>query len=45
MIRVILVDDEAPARANLKALLRRQGDIDIIAECDAASSGDLRHRL
>lgn len=30
----MIVDDEAPARANLKALLRQQSDIDLVAECD-----------
>lgn len=36
-LRAIIVDDEAPARANLKALLRRQADIELVAECDSGS--------
>lgn len=31
-IRALIVDDEAPARANLKALLRRHPDIELAAE-------------
>lgn len=38
MIRAVIVDDEAPARANLKALLRRHSDIDIVAECESGGS-------
>lgn len=37
-LRAIVVDDEAPARANLKALLRKQADIELIAECDSGSA-------
>ncbi|MYM72513.1 response regulator [Duganella sp. FT134W] len=37
-LRAIIVDDEAPARANLKALLRKQADIELVAECDSGSA-------
>lgn len=33
-IRALIVDDEAPARANLKALLRRHADIELAGEFD-----------
>jgi two-component system response regulator DesR len=33
MIRVLLADDEATIRSALAALLRLEGDIDVIAEC------------
>ena len=33
MIRVLLADDEAMIRSALAALLRLEGDIDVIAEC------------
>lgn len=44
-LRVLIVDDEAPARANLKALLRRHADIELLAECDtgAAALDAIRH--
>jgi len=32
-IRVLLVDDEAPARARLRQLLRTEPDIEIVGEC------------
>lgn len=38
MIRAIIVDDEAPARANLTALLQRQADIEIIAACHSGGA-------
>lgn len=41
-IRAVIVDDEAPARANLKALLRRHADIELAGEYDqgtAAAAG------
>lgn len=34
MYRVIIIDDEAPSRDELKFLLEKQSDIKIIAECD-----------
>ena len=38
-IRVVLVDDEVPARARLRRLLGAHGDIDILGECgDGASA-------
>src|SRR5690606_25801530 len=33
MIRVLLADDEAMIRSALAALLRLEGDIDVVAEC------------
>ena len=33
-IRALIVDDEDPARGNLKALLRAHGDIELAGECD-----------
>ena len=39
MIRAVLVDDEAPARARLRALLAEVGGVHVIAECaDAAEA-------
>jgi two-component system LytT family response regulator len=37
-LRTLIVDDEAPARANLKALLRRHLDIELLAECDSGAA-------
>ena len=37
-IRTIIVDDEAPARANLKALLRRHADIELAGEYDQGTT-------
>jgi two-component system LytT family response regulator len=37
-LRVVIVDDEAPARSNLKALLRQHADIELVAECDSGSA-------
>jgi two-component system LytT family response regulator len=37
-LRALIVDDEAPARANLKALLRRHADIELLAECDSGAA-------
>lgn len=34
-IRTIIVDDERPARANLRTLLARETDIEIVGECDS----------
>ncbi len=36
-IRTLIVDDEPPARANLRVLLRRDPDIEIVAECGAGA--------
>ena len=36
-IRALIVDDEAPARANIRVLLRRDPDIDSIAECESGA--------
>jgi len=39
MIRVVIVDDEPPARARLRRLLADHPDIDVVAECgDGASA-------
>jgi two-component system LytT family response regulator len=32
-IRAVIVDDEAPARRRLRALLAREPDVDVVAEC------------
>ncbi len=32
-IRTLIVDDEPPARANLRVLLRRDQDVEIVSEC------------
>jgi two-component system LytT family response regulator len=37
-LRALIVDDETPARANLKALLRRHADIELLAECDSGTA-------
>ncbi|NYE63455.1 two-component system LytT family response regulator [Duganella sp. 1224] len=37
-LRALIVDDEAPARANLKALLRRHADIEVLADCDTGAA-------
>jgi two-component system LytT family response regulator len=37
-LRAIIVDDEAPARGNLKALLRQHADIELVAECASGSA-------
>jgi len=37
-LRALIVDDEAPARANLNALLRRHADIQLLAECDSGAA-------
>jgi two-component system LytT family response regulator len=37
-LRTIIADDEAPARANLKALLGKLADIEIVAECESGSA-------
>jgi two-component system LytT family response regulator len=37
-IRALIVDDEAPARSNLNALLRREPDVDVIGECDTGQA-------
>ncbi len=36
-IRTLIVDDEPPARANLRVLLRRDPEIDIVAECGSGA--------
>jgi two-component system LytT family response regulator len=36
-IRALIVDDEAPARSNLKTLLRQHADIELVAECETGS--------
>lgn len=38
MIRVALVDDEAPARARLKALLGEHPDVEVVAEAEDADA-------
>ena len=38
MMRVVLVDDEAPARARLRALLAEIGGVTVVAEADDADS-------
>jgi two-component system response regulator AlgR len=42
MTRILLVDDEAPARDRLRALLQAQGDCEMVGECGA---GDEAVRL
>lgn len=37
-LRALIVDDEAPARAGLKALLGREPGIEIVGECDGGSA-------
>ncbi|MRW87013.1 response regulator [Pseudoduganella sp. FT26W] len=37
-IQALIVDDEAPARSNLKALLRQHADIELVAECESGAS-------
>jgi DNA-binding LytR/AlgR family response regulator len=37
MIRMLLVDDEAPARAELRYLLGEQGDVDVVGEAASAA--------
>jgi two-component system LytT family response regulator len=40
-LRVAIVDDEPPARARLRRLLKAQGDVEIVAECgDGAAAVD-----
>ncbi|MGE0812452.1 MAG: PP2C family protein-serine/threonine phosphatase [Vicinamibacterales bacterium] len=39
MIRAVLVDDEAPARARLRALLAEIGDVDVVGEAADAQAG------
>ena len=36
-IRTLIVDDEPPARANLRVLLRRDPEVDIVAECGSGA--------
>ena len=36
-IRTLIVDDEPPARANLRVLLRRDQDVEIVAECGSGA--------
>lgn len=36
-IRTLIVDDEPPARANLRVLLRRDPEVDIVAECGSGT--------
>lgn len=36
-IRTLIVDDEPPARANLRVLLRRDPDVEIVAECGSGA--------
>ena len=36
-IRTLIVDDEPPARANLRVLLRRDQEVDIVAECGSGA--------
>ena len=36
-IRTLIVDDEPPARANLRVLLRRDPEIEILAECGSGT--------
>jgi len=36
-IRTLIVDDEPPARANLRVLLRRDHEVDILAECGSGA--------
>jgi two-component system, LytTR family, response regulator len=36
-IRTVIVDDEPPARANLRVLLRRDQEIEILAECGSGT--------
>jgi two-component system LytT family response regulator len=36
-IRTLIVDDEPPARANLRVLLRRDQQVDILAECGSGA--------
>ena len=36
-IRTLIVDDEPPARANLRVLLRRHPEVDIVAECGSGA--------
>lgn len=37
-LRAMIVDDEAPARANLRALLRPHADIALLADCDTGAA-------
>lgn len=46
MLKVLIVDDEPLARENLRILLEKQADIDIVGECDNAVEGiGAVHRL
>jgi len=50
MIRVLVADDEAPARAKIRSLLAREPDVEVVAEASdgeeaAAMVGDLRPDL
>ena len=36
-IRTLIVDDEPPARANLRVLLRRDQDVEIVSECGSGA--------
>ena len=36
-IRTLIVDDEPPARANLRVLLRRDPEVDVVAECSSGA--------
>ena len=36
-IRTLIVDDEPPARANLRVLLRRNQEVEIVAECGSGT--------
>ena len=36
-IRAVITDDEASARAGIRALLARDGDIEVVAECTSVT--------
>ena len=45
-LSAIIVDDEAPARKRLRDLLRDEGDVEVVAECQdgpSAVEAILRH--
>jgi two-component system LytT family response regulator len=39
LIRAVIVDDEPPARANLKVLLRNDPDVAVVGECSSGAEG------
>jgi two-component system LytT family response regulator len=37
-LRTLIVDDEPPARARIRALLADEGDVEVVGECEDGPS-------